>query len=572
MYILRRSVVLLLATFAAALRASALRDVRAFQLPPGLPLSSLKWPEEQVPSVRAKPPNGLCFSGGGSRSYIGAMGVLRALTDLGLMGHVRYLGGASGGGWAASAYTYFQPNQPFAHIQVGEDRTVKTTYSKSETSASSDEILLGNITFPTDMTESNMNYIAPQCLRGSVSSNVISNFVKEWLKHGFKFHKGFVAGVHQNYLIRAGIPSPYDPTPKLFSYDKDTVASIKARNPSLANDFILPPSGRPVMTIGFTLLGRAQAIVGGGIESFAFSGHQSGSQQRLLSNQTVGSLSDVTLPSEVFTLSHAAATGGWFAADEISSQLGPLGPIANDLFGLDANYFSPAFPPGSQQSEPGQPFSFGDAGITENLHLISMLRRTALQRFVIITNSNVPMSPKSKWDPTVRPPTTAEMDDTIPNYFGVKVDKPDAPWDYSKNHVFDTSQFTAFCVAMQTAIASGNGGVVAMELKVVENSYWGIEGGRTVNVTWYLNSRVYNWEEMLPPFLKKDVVPAGPKDPTNLPSEKSKFPTFPHYPTSKLQLNDVQSNLLANMMGWVVLKNQDLFCRGLGVIGGCPNQ
>ena len=45
-----------------------------------------------MPSVRAKPPNGLCFSGGGSRSYIGAMGVLRALTDLGLMGHIRYLG------------------------------------------------------------------------------------------------------------------------------------------------------------------------------------------------------------------------------------------------------------------------------------------------------------------------------------------------------------------------------------------------------------------------------------------------------------------------------------------------
>ena len=29
-------------------------------------------------------------------------------------------------------------------------------------------------------------------------------------------------------------------------------------------------------------------------------------------------------------------------------------------------------------------------------------------------------------DPTVRPPTTAEMDDTIPN-FGVKVDKADGP-------------------------------------------------------------------------------------------------------------------------------------------------
>lgn len=255
MYIFKRALEFTLLLFAAAPLASALSDVRAFQLPPGLPLSSLKWPEEQVPSVRAKPPNGLCFSGGGSRSYVGAMGVLRALTDLGLMGQIRYLGGASGGGWAASAYTYFQPDQPFSRIEVAEDHTVRTTYSKTETSASNDEVLLGNITFPTDMTPSNINYIAPQCLRGSVSSNVISNFVKEWLKHGLKFHKAFIAGVHQNFLLRAGIPAPYDPTPKLFSYDADTVASIKARNPSLANDFILPAPDRPVMTIGFTLLG-----------------------------------------------------------------------------------------------------------------------------------------------------------------------------------------------------------------------------------------------------------------------------------------------------------------------------
>ena len=45
-----------------------------------------------------------------------------------------------------------------AQMEVGDDRTVKTTYNKSETSASSDEVLLGNITFPSDMTHKHQLY------------------------------------------------------------------------------------------------------------------------------------------------------------------------------------------------------------------------------------------------------------------------------------------------------------------------------------------------------------------------------------------------------------------------------
>ena len=171
---------------------------------------------------------------------------------------------------------------------------------------------------------------------------------------------------------------------------------------------------------------------------------------------------------------------------ETSSQLGPIGPIANDLFGLDSNYFSTSTPPDQRIAESGQLFAMGDAGITENIHLISLLRRTDLKGFILVTNTDVPMSGINKWDPTKRAPTTNEMDDTIPNYFGIKVDKPDASWDYSRNQVFDSSQFVPFCVAMQKAIANGNGGVVLMELNVVENKYWGIQGGRSVNVTWYM--------------------------------------------------------------------------------------
>eukprot|EP00943_MAST-04B_sp_MAST-4B-sp1_P005941 g5941.t1 len=586
--------------------------VLAFQLKPGEKLKKLQWPELQYASVSEKSPNALCFSGGGSRSYIGAMGVLRALTNLGLMKHIRYIGGASGGGWAATAYTYFQPNTPLATMHIQTNGSVRTIYSETDMSASNDDQLLGNITAPSEITQANLDFIAPNCLRGSVSKGVLSNFVKEWIKNGFHFHKAFIAGIHQNYLLRAGIPAPYDKVPKLFSYNEETISNIKARNPSLENDFITQAAGRPVITIGCTLLGPTRlipfdkynrtynilemnpfyigrpdtdvytyvsdkgknsgtAIVGGMIESFAFTGH-SNNNQRLNASENIGTLTDVSMPSEVFTVSHAASVGGWAAADEISSQLGPIGPIANDLFGLDSNYFSTSTPPQGYSSESGQLFALGDAGITENSHLISLLRRTDLKGFVLITNTDVPMTASNKWDPTKRPPTTAEMDDTIPNYFGVKVDKADAPWDYSKNHVFETSQFVPFCVAMQKAIASGNGGVVFMELNVVENKYWGIQGGYSVNVTWYLTSRVYNWEKLLPDFLKSDVIPSGPEDPTNLPSTHSKYPSFPHYPTMDLQLNNAQSNLLANLMGWVVLKNQDLFCAALGIEGGCPGK
>ena len=78
-----------------------------------------------------------------------------------------------------------------------------------------------------------------------VLGNVLSNF-KAMGEKWFHFHKAFIGGIHQNYLLRSGIPAPYEKVPKLFSYDQATVDDIKQRNPSLQNDFIVPAPGRPV--------------------------------------------------------------------------------------------------------------------------------------------------------------------------------------------------------------------------------------------------------------------------------------------------------------------------------------
>eukprot|EP00975_Prorocentrum_lima_P039392 8279691-Prorocentrum_lima.AAC.1 len=43
-----------------------------------------------IPEIAAKPPKALCISGGGVRAHAAGVGVLRALTDMGLMDKFRY--------------------------------------------------------------------------------------------------------------------------------------------------------------------------------------------------------------------------------------------------------------------------------------------------------------------------------------------------------------------------------------------------------------------------------------------------------------------------------------------------
>ena len=589
-----------LLVFAATAANVPLQQVRAFQQPPGTNPADLEWPELQT-AVGSRPPYALVFSGGGSRAYVAAMGILGALTELGVVDRIRYLGGASGGGWATAAYSYYQPNTQIFRAKKGQ------------LSASSDEELLGNITFPSEITEENLETIAPTCLRGSVNKDVIERFAKQFLHYGFHFHKVFIAGVHDVYLSRAGIPSPYDKVPTMFSYDAATVEDIRKRNPLVRNEFIFPTPGRPFPTLGFTLLGPTsllplnkdnrtysilesnplytgrpdtclytyhtsskkkssqEKLVGGAIESWTF-GTANKQGVTLPPSVTVGVLAaNLTMPSEPFTLAHAAATCGWAGADEIAAQVGKLAPLANDLFGLDYPYFSSGTPPGDTPSQPSDQFSFGDSGITENLHLISLLRREGLKGFLCMTMTEQPMNLTEKWDPTKRRPTPTDIDDTIPNYFGIDPDKPDPAWDYSRNQVFETAQFVPFVQALQAAIVQGDGAVVQMTLNVVDNKYWGIRGGRTVDVTWVYLSRTFNWEAQLPDFLKKQMVPSV-KDPSVLPGKNSPYPLFPHYPTFDLTLSAPKSNLLANMMGWIILRHQDKICPFLGLHNGCPRE
>lgn len=566
----------------------ALDNVRAFQSPATSP-DAFAWPELDEPEVSGKPPHALLISGGGSRSYMAATGALRALTDLGVMPRFRYIGGASGGGWISTAYTFFQANA-----------TVESC-GRTRTAAADDETLLGPLIEPADITAGALESVASGCLRGA-TSDIGGVPERALLEQAGRLKRAYVASIHDIYLAPAGIPPPFaHGGPALFSLSEATAADAKERNPGLAGyNFTIPAPGRPFLTIGaslqgpealvpFNRTGRAyttlevnplfagtspspveinytssepwrqpqRRLIGGLIEPFAFGSRDAGA--RLAAQQARGTLSGLSLPEEPFTLSHAAATGGFAPEDSISSQLSVLAPLANRLVGINREYWSPVTGAG-----PGASFVLGDAGTSENLHLLSLLRREELTSFVLMTITSVPMRGSASWDPADGDVRYEDIDDTIPNYFGIDPDKPTSEYVYGRDHVFERDQFVPFVKAMQASADAGNGIVVTQELRLVDNPFWGIRGGRSVNVTWLYLSRAFNWEAQLPEFLRPVVVPSGPNTTENVIDKSSPYPMFPNIPTSVLGLSKAQANLLAFQVGWVVQNNAEQFCRAVG--------
>ena len=66
------------------------------------------FPEQTKAFLSKTSNNGVCFSGGGTRSLTATMGQLRALQQLNLIENIRYISCVSGGSWACTTFTYYQ--------------------------------------------------------------------------------------------------------------------------------------------------------------------------------------------------------------------------------------------------------------------------------------------------------------------------------------------------------------------------------------------------------------------------------------------------------------------------------
>ena len=527
--------------------------------------------------INSKPNTAIGFTGGGARAYVAGLGQLSALTDLGLMKKVRYIGGISGGGWLSTVYTYSQ-------LSV------------------TDDVLLGPIVSPEELSRDRLNIINADCARSFADRNITRDTLKYWLTGKYALSDAWGQAVADAYLHPAGILDG-----RRFSVDDETVADIKRRNPTLEDsEFYLPRSkDRPFYIVGSTIvgpvagapfkadrhnftmleitplyIGQMQALdvrytynegviftrsttrhIGGAIEPFAFGGADRPSK-RLLPHQSEGVLT-VNAPDTVFDLKDAACATS-FAPGAFLESIGSLGLISKNL-GLVKSYWSPSLATGDVKSLGDNDFLFGDGGSFENIPLINFIQRR-VEKIVLFFNSETPLESSDTWAVESDEPSQDQVSDPLPAFFGVfppLLNVQERSYEYGRNQIFATRDYITVVKGLQAAQELGRGIIFGMNLTTIQNDWWGIPAGITQEICFVYLGRVLDWEALLSDEMKGLLVPMDTSVIDNT-KESGPFIHFPNYDTYGGDINAERANALADLTGWVVNANRDLFERLLG--------
>lgn len=534
------------------------------------------FPEKELPEVQSRPNVGVTFSGGGVRSYTASIGFLGAFHELGYLDNVRYIAGSSGGSWATAVYSYYQLYEV------------------------TDSVMLGPIVFPEDITYDGLQEVQPNCVRAYPNTTYVPD--------GIAF-EDWVDAVQDIYFAAAGIGRGVP-----FSYNNETVQDIKERNSELENTTFLVLRGnfneslstgidkRPYPIIQATLIGLTDLMpwqpsnrnfsllewtpltagvaytrevvyspldggesitktVGGFVEPFAFAG-ESGPEEGLPAGAASGILEVPSNGSLIYCdIALASGTSSWaVGCDYAASKLKYIQEDAGQV-----NYWSPS---AANPQEQFASYATGDGGGVSNTDLISLLQRNVTS-IIAFVNTNTPMQNSTHWDPATQPVSNADMDYTVPAWFGHIAsnlsDLDIVSFDLNNSQVFDYEDFIPFAIAMQAAQAAGNGMVVNMTHRTVANHKFGLQGGYNVSVLWVYLNRALNWEAQLNEEMQDLVVPKS--DPDNQASlvETPPFRHFPNYATTLAAQTIDQANLLADFTGWIVYQNQHLFRAALGI-------
>ena len=114
------------------------------------------------------------------------------------------------------------------------------------------------------------------------------------------------------------------------------------------------------------------------------------------------------------------------------------------------------------------------------------------------------------------------------------------------NQIFPSDRFAELLQALWTNSGSGDNthpAVCKQQLILRQNDWFGVKGGKTVNVLWFYNNRVKDWYDVLSQDVK-DIL--GDFD------DPGSFFNFPNYSLLKTNLNKTESNLLAQLSAWIV--------------------
>ena len=196
-------------------------------------------------------------------------------------------------------------------------------------------------------------------------------------------------------------------------------------------------------------------------------------------------------------------------------------------------------------------YLLADGGNVENLGAMPLLQR-GVRSVVLFDGSVNALANATTWDPSLTPPQVKYVDGYLAALFGFDTfagASGDGEQYVGGNQVFRAADFAPLCRALQAAQAAGGGAVAQLELETVANAVMGVRGGDLVLLTVVYMDAPARWTAQLPDDVRAELAKGADGD----------FKDFPNYATSALDLTPSQVNLLADMMTWIVLENEDVF-------------
>ena len=505
-------------------------------------------------SSRAGTKPALAFSGGGARAFTLALGWTRALKALDLWPASGLLAAVSGGGW------FFGPHY------YGDD-------------AAAD---LGATTPPEALTLAALAASATPKLF-SAPGAILKTCVELLAERAVYSHKPLDEiwrdAIFASYLEPFGVGS-HQP----FFASDDAAKAAVARNPALYGGEsapLAPRSPSPTLVLGGSVEGPADLVPlqkkiylplalgadatgspsavrvhyakrgGGGNETLAVGGLQETWALGAVPLRAVArnESTAVALPTHLFSLADAVGVASMAPGGVLTQIFGAGGASDGTTTGAAAATLSNLVPTKRLWAPPSLAlppyFVLGDGGDVENFGLVQLLQRGAT-RAVVFDATLSPLAPRTQWDPAARGPTAADVDEYVPALFGMDVGR-DLEAELSHNHVFDARGFAPLCLALQDAAARGTGAVASASVVTVRNDLFGVEAGRSVDLTLVYLDLPSKWLAALPSETRKAI------------KKGDDFPNFPFYDTfTQLALAPVQVALLAHMASWVIEQNADL--------------
>ena len=546
---------------------------------------------------------GVAFSGGGTRSMMASMGQMRALRDLGLLNNenIGLISSVSGGTWAAASYVYRKNqyiNEEFLGVGVRDPSVLiwNSTEQSPNNLAYISENCMGIIPTQTYFKDLLESAVRLRKTYGYNWSEIWVRIVGERILEKFDL----------NPIDRHGRPTRYigdrpewvkdnvaGISEKEFQLIYDETAPPLIINGAVFSDLenreyqLIPFEINGIKTGLSATVTEGDFTFGGGFSnaySFASKEPQKATQDTVEASLLHTSLADAAgISSAFFATALANRLKSILKALDWQSKLEAecvtLLPLTEWLANQRAAWLEeldketsliPIYPYWSVASvQNGEPkarnFYFADGGSLENTGVTTLVSK-GYSRILSFINSQSALVMESS-EGTEK----LSVKDNVAALFGYtpmlqlsgdkenkyyrfselsekqfrQIDKTLKP--YYDNQIFATEDFEALLAGLRRSNADENGlgaraAVFTQTLTTVENEKFHVQGGRTVQVTWFYLTPASEWNEQLKAHVRQKM--------------EKKYSNFPNYSTIEdIGMEHQQINLLAHFTYWMVMNS-----------------